>query len=166
MIKYIISLCCIFTILFNYGFGINLNQDIQKPEEVFFEYLDALLKKKWNKAESFWLNHDIEISQRLGIKYLGVSVKHDLDSPLFLNLSKIKSKKDVRIIRTMPIDSYLRLDYKILSHSEKDVYFYFLKKQEKKWNEIFIRYKKLYPKEAKEITSCGKTKCRRYLKSS
>jgi hypothetical protein len=52
------------------------------PEEVISQYIDALKQKDWSKAESLWMNGDIEKSRHLGIEYVGIEAKYDCVSPL------------------------------------------------------------------------------------
>jgi hypothetical protein len=62
-----------------------------QPESVFNAYVQALLAKEWEKAETYWLPEEIQASKRFGISYTGIEAKYDCASPLTQMLEAIRS---------------------------------------------------------------------------
>jgi len=105
-----------------------------QPESVFNAYVQALLAKEWEKAETYWLPEEIQASKRLGISYTGIEAKYDCASPLTQMLEAIRSgDMQVMITDTVNHDDWTQISVQFTAVGESLVVPYYLVKAENDW---------------------------------
>jgi hypothetical protein len=100
-----------------------------QPESVFNAYVQALLAKEWEKAETYWLPEEIQASKRFGISYTGIEAKYDCASPLTQMLEAIRSgDMQVTVTDTVNHDDWAQISAQFTAVGESLVVPYYLVK--------------------------------------
>ena len=76
-----------------------------QPEKVVRDYLAAIKAGEWAKAQSCWLQSEIERSNKLGIKFSGIDAKYDCTMPYINDRSRIALDQCLEIVKTDYTDS-------------------------------------------------------------
>ena len=105
-----------------------------QPESIFNAYVQALLAKDWEKAETYWLPEKIQASRRFGISYTGIEAKYDCASPLTQMLEAIRSgDMQVTVTDTVNYDDWAQISVQFTAVGESLVVPYYLVKSENDW---------------------------------
>lgn len=105
-----------------------------QPTQVFNDYLDALLRSEPLRAESHWIQEEIEKSRRLGIEFTRIEAKYDCASPVIENLDMIRNGQ-IEVVTGQPVyhETWIELPVKLVQDSSSVSTVYYLVKRGDTW---------------------------------
>ncbi len=108
--------------------------EINKPENVVENYIDAVVAGNWKQAENYWSPHEIKKSNRLGIKYSDENFKYDTDSPLIIYLDFIRAgEMKIVIKKTEEFIEYSAVVLQLTTANESIDFNYYLISVKNEW---------------------------------
>ena len=105
-----------------------------QPESVFNAYVQALVAEDWEKAETYWLQEEIQASKRFGIAYTEVEAKYDCASSLINALASIRNGDvQVTVDDVVHHEDWAQISAQLTTLGESLTVPYYLVKSEEDW---------------------------------